>query len=94
MVLLNNLINSFGCGKCYIRKNQPAGDFIIENFSDIVEKLIPFFDKYPILGIKSLDYVNFKTVVGIMQSKEHLTLSGLEKIRKLKSEMNISRENN
>lgn len=33
--------------------------FVVSKFNDIIEKVIPFFDKYPILGVKSLDYICF-----------------------------------
>lgn len=89
--LLKSFIDFFGCGQCYIRSDQDAGDFIVENFSNIFEKIIPFFDNYPVLGTKALDYACFKKVVEIVQKKEHLTESGLKKIIKIKSEMNSLR---
>lgn len=78
----------------YSRSDQDCGDFIVEKYSDILEKIIPFFDKYPILGVlkKALDYANFKRVVEIMQNKEHLTQPGLEEICKIKAGMNTLRK--
>lgn len=35
----------------------------ISNFSNITNIILPFFDKYPILGMKSLDYQDFKKYV-------------------------------
>jgi len=64
----------------YPRSGQNAGDFIVERYSCIIEKIIPFFEKYPIMGVKALDYANFKTAVEIMQNKGHLSQSGLEEI--------------
>lgn len=90
--LLKCFVNSFGCGKYYFREGQDAGDFFIEKYSDIVEKVIPFFDKYPIMGVKALDYANFKAVAEIMRNKEHLTEAGLDNIRKIKAEMNTLRK--
>lgn len=91
ITLLKILVDFFGCGKYYTRSGQDAGDFIEENFTCIVEKIIPFFDNYPILGVKALDYASFKKVAEIMQKKEHLTESGLKKIISIKSEMNSLR---
>jgi hypothetical protein len=48
----------------------------IKNNSDIINKIIPFFDQYPILGIKSLDFADFKKVAELVKNKEHLTESG------------------
>lgn len=55
----------------------------IKNYSDIINKIIPFFNKYPILGVKSLDFFYFKRVAELMENKEHLTESGFSKIIKI-----------
>lgn len=59
-------------------------DYVVVKFSDVIEKIIPFFDKYPILGVKKKDFDDFKLTANIMKNKEHLTLEGLEKIKKIK----------
>lgn len=42
------------------------------------------FKKYPIEGVKALDFFNFCQIATIMIVKGHLTKSGLEEIRYLK----------
>ena len=59
--------------------------------SDIVNKIIPFFEEYPILGIKSLDFSDFQQVADIVNTKQHLTKSGFNLILKIKSSMNKNR---
>jgi hypothetical protein len=61
-------------------------------FQDIFEKIIPLFDKYPIKGIKALDYSDFKKVANLMYNKEHLTEEGLSKINSIKLNMNLFRK--
>lgn len=63
----------------------------IKNNFDIENKVIPFFDKYPILGIKSLDFADFKKVAELVKTKEHLTAEGLSKIIQIAEGMNLSR---
>ena len=63
----------------------------IRRLSDIVNIIIPFFEKHPILGVKSLDFADFKKVVEIVQNKEHLTSSGFKSIKKINSTMNLRR---
>nr|YP_009517164.1 LAGLIDADG homing endonuclease [Blastosporella zonata]YP_009517209.1 LAGLIDADG homing endonuclease [Blastosporella zonata]AYE93084.1 LAGLIDADG homing endonuclease [Blastosporella zonata]AYE93085.1 LAGLIDADG homing endonuclease [Blastosporella zonata] len=63
----------------------------IKNNSDIINKVIPFFNKYPILGVKSLDFADFKRVAELMKNKEHLTESGFSKIIKIVKQMNLDR---
>lgn len=62
--------------------------FEIVNFSDIMDKIIPFFEKHPIQGKKSLDFLDFKEVAGIIKSKHHLTSEGFQKILEIKARMN------
>jgi hypothetical protein len=75
----------------YIYTTENAVNFQITNFTDIMNIIIPFFEQYPIEGIKKLDYVDFQTVGDLMLNKEHLTQSGLDKIIKIQSNMNRSR---
>nr|YP_010718675.1 hypothetical protein P2Y30_mgp07 [Clonostachys byssicola]WDQ44278.1 hypothetical protein [Clonostachys byssicola] len=63
--------------------------FVVVKYKDIFEKIIPLFDKYPIKGIKALDYSDFKKVANMMFNKEHLTEKGLSKIQSIKSHMNL-----
>jgi len=75
----------------YIYTTENAVNFQITNFTDIMNIIIPFFEQYPIEGIKKLDYMDFKTVGDLMLNKEHLTQSGLDNIINIQSNMNRSR---
>lgn len=52
---------------------------VVEKYSDIRDKIIPFFEKYPLYGFKKENYLDFKKVSELMENKAHLTLEGLEK---------------
>jgi LAGLIDADG endonuclease len=54
--LLQSFINYFGCGRYRERLGGLAGDFNVSKLSDITEKILPFFEKYPILGVKAKDF--------------------------------------
>jgi len=88
--LLQSFIGFLGCGN-YSRLNKDAGDFVVNRLSDLTNKIIPFFKKYPILGIKSKDFEDLKIVAELMSNKEHLTALGLEKIKQIKLGMNRER---
>jgi hypothetical protein len=92
--MMDGLIKYLGCGRYYSRSNKDYGEFIVEKFSDIVEKIIPLFDKFQLQGVKRKDFegFDFKKVALLMQSKAHLTLEGIEEIRKIKSGMNSQRQ--
>jgi hypothetical protein len=69
-------------------KNQLAGDIEVTKFSDLSKKILPFFFKYPIEGVKSKDLFDFCSVAELIKNKAHLTKEGLEAIRKIKKGMN------
>jgi hypothetical protein len=77
------------CG--YINKNSTWIDYTVISFNDIIFKVIPFFDKYKIIGVKYKDYLDFKRVAELMKTKDHLTPLGLEKIKEIKKSMNKER---
>jgi len=93
-LLLESLIEFFGdspCGKLY--KDKDTYHYRVTKFIDISEKIIPFFNKYPILGVKSKDFKDFCKVADMMKNNKHLTAEGLEQIRKIKANMNTGRIN-
>lgn len=87
--LMRSLIEFFGGGNLY--KNGEAFDYQVTKFSDINEKIIPFFINYPILGVKAKDFSDFCHVAEIIKENKHLTPNGLDKIIKIKALMNKGR---
>ena len=85
--LLKSFVGYLGCGRYYTCSPR-AGDYIVTKFDDIKTNIIPFFNKYPVLGNKASDFCKFKQVAVLIENKTHLTLQGLTKIKLLKSGMN------
>ena len=52
--LIKCLAYYFSCGQFYTYKDY--AEFKCSNFKDIYETILPFFLKYPILGVKSKDF--------------------------------------
>ena len=65
--------------------------FQVVNYSSIKYIIIPFFEKYPIQGTKSLDFADFKIIGDMINRKEHLTSEGFDKILSIKANMNEKR---
>lgn len=86
-LLVLNIAKYFNCGVIY-KHSTNAVVWQVSKFSDLTEKIIPFFSEYPILGEKSLDFKDFCLVANIKKEKGHLTLEGIEKIQKIKAGMN------
>ena len=51
----------------------------------------PFFDLYPVLGVKKMDYNDFKNIYNIILSKGHLSPEGLAQIQQIWNNMNDKR---
>jgi hypothetical protein len=83
--LLKSLVPYLGCGYYYATKGRDCGYFLVVRFSDISSKIIPFFKKYPLQGVKANDFADFCKVTELMKSKAHLTKDGLEQIKQIKS---------
>lgn len=88
--LLKDIISYLGCGRYEINKVE-AGNYLCKNFGDINEKILPFFSRYPLVGVKSANFADFCKAAEIMKTKAHLTEGGLNEIIKIKSGMNKKR---
>jgi hypothetical protein len=90
-LLIKKLITFFNCGRLELSKSAIV--FLVTRLSDITGIIIPFFEKYSIIGSKVKDFEDWKKIAKLMTSKSHLTKEGLEEINKIKSGMNASRIN-
>lgn len=90
--LMEMLISTLGCGRIELMLKQSAVYFVVVNFKDLFEKIEPLFNKYPIKGVKALDFSELKKLVSLMHNKEHLTEQGLSKIQSIKLNMNSFRK--
>lgn len=81
-----------GCGRVHKHSNQNHIEFVVSNHSDLLNIIIPFFDKYPLQGSKRSDYLDLVKVAELMEGKLHLTKEGLDQIRKIKDSMNTKRD--
>nr|UYR50779.1 hypothetical protein [Morchella crassipes] len=81
------------CGRYIEPTGYKHGVLCITKFSDISDKIIPLFNKYPIQGVKALDFSDFCKVAIIKKNQGHLKQVGLEEIRKIKAGMNRGRSN-
>jgi hypothetical protein len=57
--LINSFIKYLDCGRIQKRKDKEAIAFEVNKFEDIKSKIIPFFQKYPLQGIKVLNFEDF-----------------------------------
>ena len=71
---MEKIVKYLSCG--YISIRGDIVDFHVTKYSDVAEKIIPFFAKYPILGVKTENLNDFNLVAALINNKEHLTVEG------------------
>ena len=89
--LIEILMKYFGSGVIEKHTQFPAVTLVIVKFSHIIEKVIPFFELYPLIGIKRKDFLDWCEVARLMNGGSHLTIEGLKIIRTIKDGMNKGR---
>ncbi len=88
--LLKSLVNYLNCGQYYTPLGYDRGDFIVKGLISI-DKIILFFNKYPIEGVKVNEIADFCKAAKLIKDKAHLTAEGLDQVRKIKSGMKRGR---
>lgn len=63
-------------------------EFRVSTLKEIVDVIIPHFDKYPLITKKYSDYMLFKQVSILMLNKLHNTLEGLQEIVNYRASIN------
>ena len=91
--LLYAIKTYLNCGIIEVVSSRPnAAKYAVYKFEDIINKIIPFFDKYNLQGIKRLDYNDFRKVAIILsQSKNNLDDKSFNSIKLIKEKMNKNR---
>ena len=60
--LLESFVDFFGCGYVANYKNRLVCEFIVTKIDDIVNNIIPFFEKHKIIGSKYSNFLDFKSL--------------------------------
>lgn len=93
VLLLETFVGYFGCGYIAKYEKRSVCEFIVTKIDDIIEHIIPFFEKHPIVGSKHFNFIQFKKAAYIIKNKEHLASADpdrkkLEQLLVLKKSMN------
>lgn len=87
--MLNIIKRYIDCGIIKQRKRDSLYSLDVTKPSDVIDNVIPFFDKFIILSpSKRKNYLIFKKVAMLMEKKEHLNKEGLYKILLLREKLN------
>ena len=74
------LIKYLGSGTIDINKRTSVVCLTITNISIITKIIIPLFNKYPLLGVKYLDFLDWCKIANLMSEGKQLTNEGLKLI--------------
>ena len=80
----------FGCG--YVRRDysDKTVKFEIRDHKDLIQKVIPHFEKFPLFSKKQNDFELFKEICLLIDQKKHLEKEGFSQIVHLAYKMNGS----
>ena len=80
----------FKCG--FIRRDysDKTLKYEVRSLDDLINKIIPHFEKHPLVSAKQKDFEFFEKVCFLMQKQLHKNKNGLEKIMNLAFQMNPS----
>ena len=90
--VLRLFVDVLGCGA--IKKNASATSrdktyvLVVKRHSDLYEKVVPFFERFPLRSEKQQEFLKFAQVIEMMHRKEHLTIDGLKRISEIAFSMN------
>jgi LAGLIDADG endonuclease len=89
--LLKNIQSSLGVGKLH-KHGKNSVQYRVESIKDL-QVIVDYFDKYPLISVKAIDYILFKKAFYIIKLQEHLTKEGLLKLIRIKSSLNLGLSN-
>jgi hypothetical protein len=80
----------FGCGSIRPDRSDKTLKWETRRLDDLVERVIPHFDRFPLLSGKRLDYERFAAICRLMSAGRHRSVEGLIEIVELTIGMNPS----
>ena len=80
----------FGCGSIRPDRSDRTLKWETRRLEDLLERVVPHFERHPLLSGKRHDFARFASVCRLMAGGAHRTTSGLAEIVELVREMNPS----
>jgi LAGLIDADG endonuclease len=90
---LEELREFFGVGRIYVNRRhdnhrEHLCQYIVGRRKDLLETIIPFFQRHPLRTSKQEDFEKFTMCMEIVDSGRHLTRQGLVEIARITETMN------
>jgi len=78
----------FGLGNIIKDRKTNMVHFVVNSLADLTNVIIPHYLEYPLLTQKRADFLLFKSVIDMINRKEHFDSEGLKKIVGIKYSIN------
>lgn len=88
--LLYMLQQRWGCGSIRPDRSDHTLKFEVRNLKELVEAVIPHFERCPLVSAKQADFVLFNEICQRMNRGEHRTVDGFRTIVEAAMRMNSS----
>ncbi len=88
--VLDLMLEYFDCGSIRPDRSDLTVKFEVRAINDLTRRIVPHFEKYPMMSAKQNDFVAFARVCQLVDAGEHLRASGLQSIVSLVAPMNSS----
>lgn len=90
---LDELRRFFGAGQVAVHRRfddhrEDMYRFVVRKRADLLEKVIPFFERYPLQTSKEYDFECFARCVRLMAQGRHLDRNGVIEIARISEQMN------
>ena len=88
-VILSQFKKHLKCGTMRERKHDGVWYYEVTNFNAIQNNVIPFFRRFGFLSAKKKrDFSKFQQIAKLIETKDHLTVKGIQEILKIRKDMN------
>jgi hypothetical protein len=88
--LLHLIHVKWGCGSIRPDRSDKTIKFEVRNIGDLIAKVLPHFQLFPLMSSKQADLARFEKICGLVSEGRHLELDGFETIVRTAMEMNPS----
>ena len=90
--LMKLIVSYLGVGRIEYDTRKSLVYYISAVSTDLTQAIIPFFNEYPIIGTKYLDYQDWCKIANLVSSGANLTKEGFEEIKRIEAGMNRARK--
>lgn len=88
--LIKEVHRFFGCGGIRFSRADRCYKFEVRSVKDLMEKIVPHFERFPLQGSKKRDFELFREVCRRVRANLHLSPRHLPEIIELSYQMNLS----